>query len=154
MNHAVFLSRATQERCGHGGELWQNVVHWRREWQTTSVFLPWEPQKQTIVTLLQIPKELSSFGTGVDFFFLQRLWKHSWHQTSWNISTFLDTDLRTRRTRPSTTHSEQTLPHQKASTSLSTNLIHQRTDTRSRRSYGPSGSRNKCTNKKLDKIRW
>ena len=26
-----------------GGEFWQNVVHWRREWQTTSVFLPWEP---------------------------------------------------------------------------------------------------------------
>ena len=25
---------------------WQNVVHWRREWQTTSVFLPWEPCKQ------------------------------------------------------------------------------------------------------------
>ena len=25
---------------GHGGEFWQNVVHWRREWQTTSVFLP------------------------------------------------------------------------------------------------------------------
>ena len=23
----------------HGGEFWQNVVHWRREWQTTSVFL-------------------------------------------------------------------------------------------------------------------
>ena len=23
---------------GHGGEFWQNVVHWRREWQTTSVF--------------------------------------------------------------------------------------------------------------------
>ena len=21
---------------GHGGEVWQNVVHWRREWQTTS----------------------------------------------------------------------------------------------------------------------
>ena len=28
---------------GHGGEFWQNVVHWRREWQTTSVFLPWTP---------------------------------------------------------------------------------------------------------------
>ena len=27
-------------------EVWQNVVHWRREWQTTSVFLPWEPQEQ------------------------------------------------------------------------------------------------------------
>ena len=26
-----------------GGEFSQNVVHWRREWQTTSVFLPWEP---------------------------------------------------------------------------------------------------------------
>ena len=31
---------------GHGGEFWQNVVHWRREWQTISVFLPWEPQEQ------------------------------------------------------------------------------------------------------------
>ena len=24
----------------------QNVVDWRREWQTTSVFLPWEPHEQ------------------------------------------------------------------------------------------------------------
>ena len=32
--------RATQE------EFWQSVVHWRREWQTTSVFLPWEPHEQ------------------------------------------------------------------------------------------------------------
>ena len=31
---------------GHGGEVWQNAVYWRREWQTTSVFLPWEPHKQ------------------------------------------------------------------------------------------------------------
>ena len=31
---------------GHGGEFWQNTVHWRREWQTTSVFLPWEPHEQ------------------------------------------------------------------------------------------------------------
>ena len=29
-----------------GGEFWQCVVHWRREWQTTSVFLPWEPHEQ------------------------------------------------------------------------------------------------------------
>ena len=33
-------------QMGHGGEFWQNVVHWRREWQTTSIFLPWEPHKQ------------------------------------------------------------------------------------------------------------
>ena len=31
---------------GHGGEFWQNTVHWRREWQTTSTFLPWEPHEQ------------------------------------------------------------------------------------------------------------
>ena len=31
---------------GHGGEFWQNVVHWRRWWQTTSAFLPWEPCEQ------------------------------------------------------------------------------------------------------------
>ena len=33
---------ATQD----GRVRWQNVVHWRREWQTTSVFLPWEPHEQ------------------------------------------------------------------------------------------------------------
>ena len=33
-------------QMGHGGEVWQNVVHWRREWQTTSVFLLWEPHEQ------------------------------------------------------------------------------------------------------------
>ena len=33
-------------RAGHGGKVWQNVVHWRQEWQTTLVFLPWEPQEQ------------------------------------------------------------------------------------------------------------
>ena len=33
-------------KTGHGGEFWQNVVHWRREWQTTSVVLPWEPREQ------------------------------------------------------------------------------------------------------------
>ena len=39
---SLFLSR----RAGHGGEVWQNVVHWRREWQTSSVFLLWEPHEQ------------------------------------------------------------------------------------------------------------
>ena len=31
---------------GHGGEFWQNMVHCKREWQTTSAFLPWEPHEQ------------------------------------------------------------------------------------------------------------
>ena len=34
------------KRGCHGGEIWQNVAHCRREWQTTSVFLLWEPQEQ------------------------------------------------------------------------------------------------------------
>ena len=33
------------KQTGHGGEFWQNMVLWRREWQTTSVFLPWVPHE-------------------------------------------------------------------------------------------------------------
>ena len=40
MSHATWGHLTTN---GHGGEFWQYVVHRRREWQTTSVFLPWEP---------------------------------------------------------------------------------------------------------------
>ena len=32
----------------HGGEFWEKVLHWRREWKTTSVFLPWEPHEQSV----------------------------------------------------------------------------------------------------------
>ena len=43
------MSHAFQDHprgMGHDGEFWQNMVHWKREWQTTSVFLPWEPHEQ------------------------------------------------------------------------------------------------------------
>ena len=30
---------------GHSGEFWQNVIHSRREWQTTSVYSPWGPHE-------------------------------------------------------------------------------------------------------------
>ena len=43
LSHAVW---GHLRRVGHGGEVWQNVAHWRREWQTTSVLLPWEPHEQ------------------------------------------------------------------------------------------------------------
>ena len=43
LNHAVW---GHPGRAGHGGEVWQHVVHWRREQQTISVFLPWEPHEQ------------------------------------------------------------------------------------------------------------
>ena len=42
LSHAVW---GHPRWMGHDGEVWQNVVHWRREWQTTSVFLPWEPHE-------------------------------------------------------------------------------------------------------------
>ena len=42
---------------GHGGEFWQNEVHWRREWQTTSVFLPWEPHEKYEKTKDRILKD-------------------------------------------------------------------------------------------------
>ena len=38
------LCGATQ-MC-HSEEFWQNVVHWRRECQSTPVFLSWEPHEQ------------------------------------------------------------------------------------------------------------
>ena len=43
VSNSVKLSHAVwghPRRSGHGRELWQNVVPWRREWQTTPVFLP------------------------------------------------------------------------------------------------------------------
>ena len=43
LSNSVTLSHAVwghPRQTGHGGEVWQNVVHWRREWKTTSVFLP------------------------------------------------------------------------------------------------------------------
>ena len=30
---------------GHSREFWQNMIHWRREWQTTPVHLPWGPHE-------------------------------------------------------------------------------------------------------------
>ena len=34
------------KQTGHSEEFWQNVVHWRRRWQTAPVSLPPEPHKQ------------------------------------------------------------------------------------------------------------
>ena len=43
MSHAV---EGHPRRLGHSEEFWQDVVHWRTEWQITSVFLLWEPHEQ------------------------------------------------------------------------------------------------------------
>ena len=36
---------ATQDGWGHSGEFWQNMIYWRREWQTTLVYLLWVPHE-------------------------------------------------------------------------------------------------------------
>ena len=45
MNLWAMPCRATQDRWVMV-ESWQNMVHWRLEWQNTSVFLPWESHEQ------------------------------------------------------------------------------------------------------------
>ena len=43
MNHAM---QGHSRWMGHSGEFWENMVHWRMEWQAISIFLPWEPHEQ------------------------------------------------------------------------------------------------------------
>ena len=46
LSNSMKLSHAMwghPRQLGHGGKGWQNVVHQRRKWQTTSVFLPENP---------------------------------------------------------------------------------------------------------------
>ena len=42
MSHAV---QGYPRWMGHTGEFWQNMIHWRREWQTISVYFLWEPHE-------------------------------------------------------------------------------------------------------------
>ena len=41
-----YIVQGHPRQTGHGGEFWQYMVHWRREWQPTSVFLPGESHEQ------------------------------------------------------------------------------------------------------------
>ena len=43
------------------------MVHWRREWQTTSVFLPWEPHEQYEKANDRILKEEPSRSVGAQY---------------------------------------------------------------------------------------
>ena len=47
---------------GRGEEFWQNMVHWRRELQTTSVFLPWEPHEQYEKAKIYTECQLTDLG--------------------------------------------------------------------------------------------
>ena len=53
-------------RTGHG-EVWQNVLHWRREWQTTSVFLPWDAMNSMKWQNNGIPREELPRSVGAQY---------------------------------------------------------------------------------------
>ena len=44
----------------------QNMVHWRRDWQTTPVFLPWEPHEQYENRKNDDNPMLARYGSGFD----------------------------------------------------------------------------------------
>ena len=54
MDHSLVSLNATMSHAmeghprwtGYGGQFWQKVIHWRRQWQTISVFLPWSPMNR------------------------------------------------------------------------------------------------------------
>ena len=64
LSHAMWCH--TRQK-GHGGEVWQNVIYWRREWQTTSVFLPWEPMNSRKRQNDRIPKEELPRSVGAQY---------------------------------------------------------------------------------------
>ena len=53
--------------AGHGEEGWQNMVHWRRELQTTSVFLPENPMNSMKRQNYRILKEELSRLVGAQY---------------------------------------------------------------------------------------
>ena len=70
LSNSMKLSHALwghQRWVGHGGEVWQNVVHWRKQWQTTSIFLPWEPHEQHEKAKCRILKEELSRSVGAQY---------------------------------------------------------------------------------------
>ena len=56
MSHTV---QGHPRRSDHNEEFWPKVAHWRREWQTTPVFLTQEPheqyEKEKVMTLEDKP---------------------------------------------------------------------------------------------------
>ena len=75
LSHAVW---GHPWRAGHGGKVWQNVVHWRREWQTASVFLPWEPHKQYEKNSMNSMEKLPSVFKSASFLSSYRKCKYHW----------------------------------------------------------------------------
>ena len=54
-------------QTGHSEEFWQNVVHWKREWQSTPVFLPGEHHEQYEEAKHMTLEEKSPRSEGVQY---------------------------------------------------------------------------------------
>ena len=83
LSHAVW---GHPRRMGHGGEVWQNVVHCRKEWQTTSVFYLENPmnsmKKQKDRTLKdELPRLVGAQYAAADQQYdLQKEWRDEWRE--------------------------------------------------------------------------
>ena len=75
MSHALW---GHPRQMSHVGEFWQNVVHWRREWQTTSVFLPWEPHGQYEKAKRHDSERLTPHVGGCPICYRRTLEKYLW----------------------------------------------------------------------------
>ena len=64
MSHAVEVH---PRQAGNIEEFWQNVVHWRREWQPTPVFLSGEPHEEYEKENDMIPEDESHRSVGVQY---------------------------------------------------------------------------------------
>ena len=64
MSHAM---QGHQKRMGHSRGFWQNVICWRRKWQTTSVYLLWKPHELYKRAKDVTPKDASPRSEGVQY---------------------------------------------------------------------------------------
>ena len=62
MRHAM---QGHPRQTAHSQEFWQNLVHWRREWQTTPVFSPQELHERYEKTKNMTPEDEPPRSEGV-----------------------------------------------------------------------------------------
>ena len=80
---------------GHSGEFWQIVSHWRREWQTTPVYLLWEPhelyKKENGRSILKNSYTISfkklTIYYDLEILFIPKKWKYMCTQTTTQLFT-------------------------------------------------------------------
>ena len=73
---------------GHTGEFWQNVIRWRREWQTSPVYLLWETHEPAVKKSsgcdgipVELFKTVKDDAIKVLHSICQQIWKtHQWPQ--------------------------------------------------------------------------